>query len=41
MHMLISASQRATAGSRGATRAMGEDCDGLLLHEWQVVYFDL
>ena len=33
--------QRATAGSRGATRALGEDCNGLLLHEWQVVYFDL
>ena len=41
MHMPISASQRATAGSRGATRALGEDCNGLLLHEWQVVYFDL
>ena len=41
MHMLISASQRATASSRGATRALGENCDGLLLHEWQVVYFDL
>ena len=25
----------------GATRALGENCDGLLLHEWQVVYFDL
>ena len=41
MHMQISASQRATAGSRDVTRAMGENCDGLLLHEWQVVYFDL
>ena len=37
MHTLISASQRATASSRGATRALGENCDGLLLHEWQVV----
>ena len=41
MHMQIPASQRATAGSRGATRALGEDRNGLLLHEWQVVYFDL
>ena len=41
MHMLISAPQRATAGSQGATRAMGENCNGLLLHEWPVVYFDL
>ena len=41
MHMPISASQRATASSRSATRALGENCDGLLLHEWQVVYFDL
>ena len=41
MHTPISASQRATASSRGATRALGENCDGLLLHEWQVVYFDL
>ena len=41
MHMLISTPQRAIAGSRGATRALGENCDGLLLHEWQVVYFDL
>ena len=41
MHTPISTPQRATAGSRGATRAMGEDCDGLLLHEWQVVYSDL
>ena len=41
MHTQISASQRATAGSRGATRALGEDRNGLLLHEWQVVYFDL
>ena len=24
-----------------ATRALGEDCNGLFLHEWQVVYFDL
>ena len=41
MHTQISASQRATAGSRGATRALGEDRNGLLLHEWQVVCFDL
>ena len=41
MHTQISASQRATAGSRGATRALGEDRNRLLLHEWQVVYFDL
>ena len=33
--------QGATAGSRGATRALGEDRNGLLLHEWQVVYIDL
>ena len=32
MHTPISASQRATASSRGATRALGENCDGLLLH---------
>ena len=32
MHTPISASQRATASSQGATRAMGENCDGLLLH---------
>ena len=37
----ISASQRATTSSRGAPRALGENRDGLLLHEWQVVYFDL
>ena len=41
MHTPIPPSQRATAGSRGATRALGENCDGLLLHEQQVVYFDL
>ena len=41
MHTPISASQRATAGSQCATRALGENCNGLLLHEWQVVYFDL
>ena len=41
MHMPISASQRATASSRGATRALGENRHGLLLHEWQVVYLDL
>ena len=33
MHTLISASQRATAGSQGATRALGENRNGLLLHE--------
>ena len=41
MHTPISASQRATASSRSATRALGENRNGLLLHEWQVVYFDL
>ena len=41
MHTPISASQRATAGSRCATRALGENCNGLLLHKWQVVSFDL
>ena len=41
MHTPISACQRATASSQGATRALGENCNGLLLHEWQVVYFDL
>ena len=41
MHTPISASQRATASSRYATRALGENRNGLLLHEWQVVYFDL
>ena len=41
MNTQIPAPQRATAGSRGATRALGEDRNGLLLHEWQVVYFDL
>ena len=41
MRLPISASQRAIASSWCATGALGENCDGLLLHEWQVVYFDL
>ena len=41
MHLLVSASQRALASSQCATGALGEDCNGLLLHELQVVYSDL
>ena len=41
MHSPVLASQRAIASSQCATGALGEDCYGLLLHEWQVVYSDL
>ena len=38
MYTLVSSSQRATASSQCATTALGKDCNGLFLHEWQVVY---
>ena len=40
MYSPVSSSQRATASSRCATGALGEDSHGLLLNGWRVVYSD-
>ena len=41
MYQAVTPSQRAITSSRCATAALGTDCHGLFLLQWQAVHFDM